>query len=142
MHDSAWTVSLQYIVVSFPVQRRALPPLYELPFDTPLHFFDEHSPLHRSFDLTSYLTPRGISLPSGLSPDPALKPLVPEQIINSYSRPYTTFQTLLRPRRPVPDSLVVLSSLRPRVLRSSRKAPTTTSFLIGPSSNTGASTCT
>ena len=92
-------------------------------------------PFTDRFILTPYLTPRGILLPT---------------VTDSLFQTHTLFQTLSRPRRSV-----TRLSRRPYVLvhprpsmslsvhpRSSRIAPTTTSFLIGPSSNTGASTCT
>ena len=86
---------------------------------------------------------------------------IPRYISSISIRPYTVLSSLHRTLLRVaflflqldslPDSFptsspgfqtLVLTSLRPHVLRSSRIAPTTTSFLIGPSSNTGASTCT
>ena len=62
--------------MSLFVQRCTLPPVCALPFDTPIHFFDQHSPLHRALVLTSYLTPRGISLPSVRLPSRLFSDLV------------------------------------------------------------------
>ena len=46
-------LSREYIVMSLFVQRCTLPPIYALPFDTPIQFFDQRLPLLSSPALLS-----------------------------------------------------------------------------------------
>ena len=95
-------LSRDYIVMSLFVQRCTLPPVYELPSYTPIHYYVWHSPFHRS--LHPYTVPYTAWHPSSYS----YRLLVPDSFIVPDSIPTSSlgYQTDLSSLRPCSSSSV------------------------------------